>query len=82
MTSWSVSCYFKQMILPDRLKNPRALMSIGMACLLPALLWPRFVHPTAAGLDLADFVRGVLFGLSFGMNLWSVALTARQRPLR
>ena len=68
------------MILRNRLKNPQAMMSIGMLCLVLALCWQRFLPLTAGlGPDLSDGARGVLFGVSIGMNLWSVRLAARQR---
>jgi len=68
------------MIFPNRMKNPRTLMSIGMTCLVIALLWPRILHPTAHfGPDFMDGVRGGLFGVSIDMNLWSAILAGRQR---
>lgn len=56
------------------------MMRVGMACLALALMWPRFLHLTFNfGPDLIDGVRGVLFGVSIGINLWAVKLTYRQR---
>jgi hypothetical protein len=50
-------------------------MRIGMLCLLIALVWPRFL-PVTAGLsgDMIDGMRGVLIGLSIGLNLWALRL--------
>jgi hypothetical protein len=68
------------MIFPNRVKDPRAMMSIGMMFLVIALVWPRFFHATANfSPNLMDGVRGMLFGIAIGMNLWSVKLAARQR---
>ncbi|MGA2483973.1 MAG: hypothetical protein ABSF92_12740 [Candidatus Acidiferrales bacterium] len=68
------------MIFRNRLKDPGAMMSIGMICLVIALLLPRVLHPTAHfGPDFMDGVQGGLFGISIGMNLWSARLAARQR---
>jgi len=68
------------MIFPNRLKQPQALISLGMLFLVIALAWPRYIHLTG-GLDPGwiDAVRGLLFGVSIGINLMSVGLAARQR---
>lgn len=68
------------MIFRNRLKDPKAMMSIGMVCLVVALLWPRFLPLTGnMGPNWIDGVRGLLFGMSIGMNLMSLTLMARQR---
>lgn len=70
------------MILRNRMnaKAPQAIMSIGMLCLILALVRPRFLHlATNLGPDWTDGLRGLLFGLSIGLNLVSVSLSARQR---
>jgi hypothetical protein len=60
-------------------QTPQRLMLIGMLCLALAA-WPRFVHPaTNLGPCRTDGLRGLLFGLSIGMNLVSVNLFALQR---
>lgn len=67
------------MILQNRLKDPGAMMSIGLTCLAVANCL-RFLHLTAyLGPDLIDGVHGLLLGVSIGMILWSVRLAARQR---
>lgn len=64
----------------DRRREPAVLLTIGMMCLAFALALPRFVHPTAQfGPDLMDGVRGFVFGVSIGMNLWSVILAKREK---
>jgi hypothetical protein len=51
-----------------------------MACLLVALVWPRFL-PVTGGLggDTIDGLRGLFLGLSIGLNLWAVVMGARLR---
>lgn len=62
------------------MKNPKAMIRIGMACLLIFFMWPRFL-PFTANLnpDLIDGVRGFLLGVSIGLNLWAVRLICLQR---
>jgi hypothetical protein len=68
------------MILKSHAKDPKQLMMLGMAFLVPALLWPRFVPLTGhLGSDAIDTIRGVLVGLSIGLNLWAAMLGGRQR---
>lgn len=70
------------MLLRQRPQNPSALIRMGMACLIVALVVPRFVHPSARlGEDLFDGFRGLLFGLSIGLNLWAVWIKTHPRPL-
>jgi hypothetical protein len=53
-----------------------------MACLVVALVLPRFVHPAERlGQDLFDGLRGLFFGLSIGLNLWAVWIKSHPRPL-
>ena len=68
------------MILRNRRQNPGALIQMGMACLVVALVLPRFVHPPERlGQDLFDGFRGLFFGLSIGLNLWAVWLKSHAR---
>ena len=68
------------MIVRTGSRDPKALMRIGMVCLLIALVWPRFL-PVTGGLggDAIDGLRGLFLGLSIGLNLWAVRLGARLR---
>jgi hypothetical protein len=44
------------------------------------VLWPEIApHTTSIGLNTSHFIRGVLFGLSIGMNLMSLVIARRQR---
>ena len=55
------------------MKNPVFLMRTGMLFLIFALLWMRFVHPSARFSDgIVDGMSGLLYGLSFGFLLLSV----------
>jgi len=66
------------MCLPDRRQSPRNILRIGMALLAVALVAQRFVHPAPGlGEDAADAIRGLLMGLSIGLNLWAVRLASR-----
>jgi hypothetical protein len=68
------------MIFGNREKNPKAMMMAGMASLALALVWPRFLPLTAAlGPDAVDGLRGVLIGVSIGLNLWAVRLGGMKR---
>ena len=64
----------------NRMQNPKTVVFFGMLCLALALVWTRFPFLTGqSGLGLADALRGFLFGLSIGLNLWSVRLSSRRR---
>ena len=68
------------MILRNQAKDPKQLMMIGMAVLVPALVWPRFIPLTGhLGSDAIDGIRGVLIGMSIALNLWAARLIGRQR---
>ncbi len=68
------------MILRNRVRDPKPIMMAGMAFLSVALLWPRFLPVTGGlGPDAIDGVRGFLFGLAIGLNLWAARLGGRLR---
>jgi MFS-type transporter involved in bile tolerance (Atg22 family) len=70
------------MIFRYRLKDPKAMIRIGMMFLAIALVGQRFFHPyfaTKARDDFFDGLIGLLFGLSIGINLMAARLLARQR---
>ena len=67
------------MLLKSR-KNPGALMTMGMSCLVLGVLWPNIVpHIAGIGPNAGHFLRGVLFGVSIAMNLMSIVIAKRQR---
>ncbi len=68
------------MIFRNRLKTSKTMMRIGMASLLIFFMWPRFFPlATDLGPDFIDATRGVLLGLSIGLNLLAVRLNSRQQ---
>jgi hypothetical protein len=68
------------MLIKNGRKNPAALLTIGLSCLVLGVLWPEIApHTTSIGLNTSHFIRGVLFGLSIGMNLMSLVIARRQR---
>ena len=68
------------MILKKRARDPKPIMMMGMAFLVAWNLWPRYVSVTGGlGPDAVDGARGVLLGLSIGLNLWAVRLRGRLR---
>ena len=66
------------MIYPHRRKHTRTLMPIGMLCLVIALICPRY-SPRLGRPDWSDGIRGLLFGLSIGLNLLAVVQANRPR---
>lgn len=68
------------MLFVNREKNSQTMMMVGMASLALALVWPRFLPVTGGlGPDAIDGLRGVLIGVSIGLNLWAVRLGAMKR---
>ena len=69
--------------LSHRSKTPMAMIAVGMGCLVIALMSLKFLQPSSqVGAGLVGFLRGVLFGVSIGVTLLAVILTARQRRAR
>jgi hypothetical protein len=63
----------------NRSKHATALIPIGTMFLVVGILFPMMLHPaTQTGKNLAEGIRGLLFGLSIGINLFSVILARRQ----
>ena len=63
-----------------RVKEPKTMLVIGMSCLALAILWPYINHPaTNFGRNLAEGIRGLLFGLSLSFNVMSALRGSRQR---
>jgi len=64
----------------NRIKKPAGLIPVAMMCLVVGILWPNFFHPTTQlWKNWSEGLRGLLFGLSIGINLMAVRLAARQR---
>ena len=70
------------MLLPNRMRNPKALMVIGMSCLVIAIVSSNMPTATWLGPNWSHGLRGFLFGLSISLNLMSVRLSTRQRQDR
>lgn len=68
------------MCVRNQTNKPAALIPFAMACLAIGVLWPNFFHPASHfGKDLSEGMRGLLFGVSIGINLMAAWLGARQR---
>jgi hypothetical protein len=68
------------MIISNKWKNAKTTMCLGMVFLSLALISLRLTHFSAVvGEGWADGLRGVLFGMSVGFNLWSLKLAKRER---
>jgi len=68
------------MIVSNKWKNPKTTMFLGMVFLSLALISLRLTHFSAmVGEGWADGLRGVLFGMAIGFNLWSVRLAKQRR---
>jgi hypothetical protein len=51
-----------------------------MTFLVFGILWPNFFHPaTQSWKNWSEGLRGLMFGLSMGINLMAVVLARRQR---
>jgi hypothetical protein len=68
------------MNVSNKWKNPKTTLCLGMICLSLALISLRLTHFRAVvGEGWADGLRGMLFGMSIGFNLWSVKLAKQQK---
>jgi hypothetical protein len=68
------------MIVSNKWKNPKTTMFVGMVFLSLALVSIRLTHLSAVvGEGWADGLRGMLFGMSIGFNLWTVRLAKQQK---
>jgi hypothetical protein len=68
------------MCIRNRTNKFANLIPFAMACLGLGILWPDFFHPaTHLGKDVSDGLRGLLFGVSIGINLMAAWRAAHQR---
>ena len=68
------------MCLRTQSKSHRSLVAIATLCLAVGLLLPEIVHPAKGlGLDMVDFVRGLLIGVSLSINLLTAWKSGRKR---
>jgi membrane associated rhomboid family serine protease len=70
----------QKMCIGNRMSKPASLIPLAMAFLGIGILWPNFFHPaTSLGKDWSDGLRGLMFGVSLGINLSAAWLAGRQR---
>ncbi len=68
------------MFFQNQVKRPQSLIPYGMLFLVIALIWPRYIHLSGSlSPGWTDGLRGLLFGVSIGINLMAGMLAARQR---
>ena len=68
------------MCLRTQSKEHRSRVALASLCLAAGLLLPYIFHPAEGpALDLVDFVRGLLLGVSISIYLATVWKTARKR---
>jgi hypothetical protein len=68
------------MCLRNRQSKPAGLIPIGMMFLVLGILWPMLIHPGGqVARNWSEALRGVLFGVSTGINLWSCWIVRRAR---
>jgi hypothetical protein len=68
------------MCFRNRQSKPAGMIPIGMTFLVLGILWPMLIHPTGqAARNWSEAVRGMLFGVSIGINLWSCWMVRRRR---
>ena len=71
------------MFSPAGKKNPKALMVMGMSCLVVAILWSNApIFSRHLTLNWNHAFQGFFFGLSIALNICSVLLASRQRRNR
>jgi hypothetical protein len=69
----------QEMCIGNRNNKYAALIPVASMCLVVGILWPYLFHPaTLLGKDLSDGLRGLLFGLSIGINVMAIRLARRQ----
>jgi hypothetical protein len=63
------------MILRNRRRDPKALVSLGMLALAISIAWPHFIPVgTRISEDLVDGVKGVFLGIALGLLIWGAKL--------
>ena len=68
------------MTFRNRIKKPAGLVPVATMFLVVAILWPYCFHPTTKPwTELSEGVRGMMFGISFGINIFAALLSRRQR---
>jgi len=65
-------------LLNSESRTPRTFLLLGMVSLTLAILLPIALPARALSVDLLDFFKGMLYGLSFAFSIGSIV--ARRRP--
>jgi hypothetical protein len=68
------------MCFRNRTSKSAGLIPVAMMFLVVGILWPNFFHPTTQlWKNWGEALRGLMFGVSLGINLMAVRLASRQR---
>jgi hypothetical protein len=68
------------MCFQNQQTKPAGMIPIGMMFLVLGILWPMLIHPVGqVSRNWSEAVRGMLFGISIGVNLWSCWMVRRAR---
>jgi hypothetical protein len=68
------------MCVRNRRNKPAGMIPIGMMFLVFGILWQMLIHPAGrAARNWSEAVRGMLFGISIGINLLSYWILRRRR---
>ena len=64
------------MLLRNKLRDPQAMITVGMTCLAAGIVAQRFIHPPT------DFWQGFVYGVSGALIGLSIVFNLRGRVLR
>jgi hypothetical protein len=68
------------MIFRNRRKQTAGLVPVATMFLVVSILWPYCFHPTTRPWTvLSEGVRGMMFGICFGINIFAIVQARRQR---
>jgi hypothetical protein len=68
------------MCAKNRTNKTAGLIPVAMMFLVFGILWPNLFHPaTQSWKNWSEGLRGLMFGLSLGINLMAVMLAGRRR---
>ena len=68
------------MNLQNQMRNPIAWVPVAMLFLVIGILFPMIVHPVSqVAKNWAEGIRGLFFGISFGINIMALVLQRRAK---